>query len=73
MASEDGWNENAITAQIQTDAVGKAQENMKKSVEENTALLARAQDRAKRLIENYIDKLGDASDIKYEIVWKYEE
>ena len=48
-------------------------ENMKKSVEENTALLARAQDRAKRLIENYIDKLGDASDIKYEIVWKYEE
>ena len=73
VASEDGWNENAITAQIQTDAVGKAQENMKKSVEENTALLARAQDRAKRLIENYIDKLGDASEIKYEIVWKYEE
>ena len=46
---------------------------MSNPTEDNTVLLANAQDRAKKMIENYIDNLGEAAGIEYTIEWRYEE
>jgi hypothetical protein len=70
--SVDSWfNKNPISGEEQTKAVNQAQEEMKLSVEKNTSLLVRAQDRAKVLIENYIIRLGEASGVSYQIDWEY--
>lgn len=70
--SEDSWfNKNPISAEEQTEAVDQAQKEMKSSVESNTSLFVRAQDRAKVLIENYIIRLGEASGVSYQIEWEY--
>lgn len=45
---------------------------MEESVKANSALLLSAQSRAKELIKNYIDCLGEISDVEYEITWVYE-
>ena len=71
--SDDGWNENKITAEDQTAAINDAQATMKKSVESNNALLLNAQNRAKNLIENYINKMGELSCVSYTIQWEYED
>jgi len=74
ISSGDSWfNKNKITADDQTAAINHAQSVMSKSVQENTALLASAQDRAKKLIENYINQLGTISNTDYIIKWEYEE
>lgn len=36
-------------------------------------MLVRAQDRAKNLIENYINQLGQISETDYQIKWVYED
>lgn len=46
---------------------------MKKSVESNSALLLNAQNRAKNLIENYINKMGELSGVSYTIQWEYKD
>lgn len=71
--SDDGWNENKITAEDQTAAISDAQAAMKKSVESNFTLLLNAQNRAKDLIENYINKMGELSGVSYTIQWEYED
>ncbi len=72
ISSEDSWfNKNPITAQEQTEAVEQAQEDMRKSVENNPALLLRAQERAKALIQNYITRLGEASGVEFHVKWEY--
>ena len=71
--SQDGWNKNEITADDQTAAINQAQKEMEKSVQENSALLVSAQDRAQKLIENYINRLGEAVGVEYKIEWVYEE
>lgn len=71
--SDDGIFKNKITADDQAKAINDAQEEMKKEVRENTAVMASAQNRAKTLIENYIKQLGEASGIEYQIEWKYIE
>lgn len=72
MTSQDGFiNKNEITAEDQTEAIDKAQKKMEQTVKENSALLASAQERAKTLIENYINQLGDAAGEKYTIEWAY--
>lgn len=63
-------NKNKIAAEEQRAAVAQAQEEMKASVENNTVLLKNAQDRAKKLIENYITQLGEVSGVAYNIIWK---
>lgn len=74
ISSSDSWfNKNPISAEEQTVAVNDAQEEMKSSVEGNTSLLVRAQDRAKTLIENYVTRLGEASGLEYKITWEYSE
>jgi hypothetical protein len=72
--SADSWfNKNPISGEEQTKAVDEAQEEMKSSVESNTSLLVRAQERAKVLIENYIIRLGEASGVSYQIDWEYSD
>lgn len=71
--SADGWIRNKITADDQTAAINSAQIEMSESVKSNKSLLLNAQDRAKELIENYIKKLGEISNIEYQIKWVYED
>lgn len=68
--SGDSWfNQNKITAEDQISAITAAQEKMKETAEGNIELLAKARSRAQKLIENYINKLGELSGIEYEIKW----
>lgn len=70
--STDGvMNKNKITADEQTKAVAQAQEDMAASVKKNTALLASAQERAKKLIANYIEQIGSATGVAYTLTWEY--
>ena len=73
ISSADGLNKNEITAEDQTAAINQAQQEMQKTVEANTTLLLNAQNRAKKLIENYIVQLGEAAGVEYHITWKYSE
>lgn len=66
------FNKNPITAKDESNAIYDAQLNMKMSTLKNTNLLLSAQTRAKNLIENYINKMGDISGIEYKIEWEYE-
>lgn len=71
ISSEDGLNKNAITADDQTKAINEAQQQMKETVQGNSALLLSAQNRAKILIENYLKQLGEAVGVEYHIQWIY--
>ena len=73
ISEDDGFNKNPITPDNQTEAVKAAQEDIKKKFAEDDAMLVRAQDRAKDLIENYITQLGDISKTNYQIKWSYQE
>ena len=68
--SEDGINKNEITAEDATGAVENARNEMIKTAEKNTALLVNAQERAKKMIENYIMQLGETTGTEYQITWK---
>lgn len=72
ISSADGLNSNKITAEDQTAAIENAQKEMEESVKNNSALLLSAQSRAKDLIKNYIECLGEVSGMEYEITWVYE-
>lgn len=68
--SKDGFlNKNKITAEEQQMAIANAQAEMQKTVTENKALFERAEKKAKDLIENYINKLGEISGKRYNIIW----
>lgn len=69
IASQDGINRNKITADDQTQAIKKAQDDMRDRVMENESLLITAQTRAQKLIENYIKTLGESQGIEYSIDW----
>lgn len=68
---QDGWNKNKITAEDATEAIKVAKEEMKQTAMENSSLLLNAQERAKKLIENYLVRIGDAVGVEYDIDWKY--
>lgn len=71
---DDGiLNKNPITAEDQTDAIAEANEQIRQSFAENETLLTHAQERAKLLIENYIEQLGTLSGVEYQINWIYED
>ena len=72
ISEDDGLNKNPITSENQTEAVKAAQEDIKRKFAEDDAMLIRAQDRAKNLIENYIIQLGSLSKTNYQIKWVYE-
>ena len=71
--STDGINKNPILPEEQAAAIKSAQDDMKESVLNNKSLLISAQDRAKQLIENYINQIGEISDTTYNITWNYDE
>ena len=73
ISSSDGFNKNEITADDQTAAINEAQQKMKETVQENTALMLSAQNRAKVLIENYLKQLGEAAGVQYNIKWNYSD
>ncbi|MCI8529827.1 MAG: DUF4230 domain-containing protein [Lachnospiraceae bacterium] len=72
ISSDDGLNKNPITAENQTEAVAAANEDIRKLFESDHTMLMRAQDRAKKLIENYINQLSELSGRDYKIEWIYE-
>ena len=71
--SKDGWNSNTITAADQTAAIEAAQQTMRETIENNSSLLVNAQDRAKKLIENYFHQLSELSDAPFSVRWNFEE
>lgn len=60
-----------ITAEDQTYAIGKAQEDLWNTAANDTTLLKQAQDRTQRLLEDYVKNIGDAFGIKYTVKWTY--
>mgnify|MGYP001071778092 CR=1 FL=1 len=73
ISSDDGLNKNPITAENQTEAVAAANEHMRQLFESDDAMLTRAQERARKLIENYIHQLSELSGVDYQIEWVYEK
>lgn len=69
--SEDGFfNKNKVTTEEQQDAIVKAQIQLEQKVNNNPILFEQAEKKAKSLIENYINTLGEMSGIEYIIEWK---
>lgn len=60
-----------ISADDQTKAFAVAQGNMEKAASEDSTLLASAQQRAQKLIEEYVTNIGNAVGKEYSIKWKY--
>ncbi len=60
-----------ITAEDQTQAFKIAQYNMRTTAENDTALLASAQERAQKLLTDYVNNMGDAFGVEYDIKWVY--
>lgn len=71
ISSDDGINKNPITAENQTQAIAAAEADIKQMLENDNAMLLRAQDNAKKLIENYIEQLSQLSETDYQIKWHY--
>lgn len=71
ISSDDGINKNPITAENQTEAVASAEEDVWQKFANDNTMLLRAQDNAQRLIENYINQLGEISGRNYQITWNY--
>ena len=71
--SKDGWNSNKITLDEETQIIANAQDEMKKTAENDSKNLLLAQSRAKDLIEQYIIQIGDLSGVEYEITWELEK
>ncbi len=63
-------NSNDITASDITKAVNDSLGELTEEVENDSALLGTAKDRAKVLIKDYIEKINEYSDKKYIVVFK---
>ena len=75
--SEDSFivaNDSAkVEAEHQTKAFQEAQSKMQEEASNDTALLANAQQRAQKLLEDYVNNIGDRIGKTYEINWIYLE
>lgn len=60
---------NEFSSEDETETINEAQTNMKKNVEGNKQLLQMAHERAKDLIQKYIDQMGELSGHNYTIKW----
>lgn len=63
----------AVEAEHQTAAFQEAQTRMQESASSDTALLANAQQRAQKLLEDYVHNIGDSMGKAYKIKWIYLE
>ena len=59
----------SITAKERSDAYAAAQENMRQEAENDQALLRRAKNNAKILLERYIVNLGREMGVEYTVNW----
>ncbi len=66
-----GLFKSPISKENQVEAVSKANENCKKTVQENQQLMQNAQNRAMKIIENYISQIGEMTGKQYQIEWKF--
>lgn len=55
--SEDGINSNPLTSEDETSIMSSAEDDMRELILNNKTLLLNAQNRAKKLIENYIKQV----------------
>ncbi len=62
-----------ITAEDETLAFKEAQENMVLAASQDTVLMENARERAKDLLEGYINVLGETTETEYTIEWKNPE
>lgn len=67
--AQTGWL-TEIDAEDEVEAFAQAKEKMEETAKENKSLLLNAQERAKTLIENYINNMGKLVNKTYEIKWK---
>lgn len=70
IAEADSINSNPIEADDVTKAVAVAEQSIRESIENDSSLLVNAQDRAKKLIENYVNQLGEISGVHFNITWQ---
>lgn len=70
----DQWiQKNPITADDQTKAIREANEQMEQDVRNNSSLLNTANLQAQELIRNYINQIGNATGVTYQIDFQSEE
>lgn len=62
-----------VEAEHQTEAFKDAQAKMQESASSDTILLANAQQRAQKLIEDYVNNIGNCVGEEYKITWIYLE
>lgn len=62
-----------IEAEHQIEAFKDAQAKMEESAKSDSALLASAQQRAQKLLEDYVKNIGDCTGTVYNIEWEYIE
>ena len=60
-----------INAEDQTEAFREAQSNMQQAAAEDLTLLANAQQRAQKLLEDYVNNIGNSVGKQYKIMWVY--
>lgn len=65
-------NPNEITANDYSTAVDQSVGELRENIMNDDMLLITAQNRARDLIENYIDSIASLSNTEYTIVWQYE-
>lgn len=68
--TKDSWfNKNKISAKKQNELINEGQQKMKKTIEEDENIMNAAQERAKELIKNHIERMGKLSRKEYDIEW----
>ncbi len=60
-----------VKAEDQIDAFAVAQSDMERAAAEDTTLLANARQRAQKLLEDYVNNIGNSVGKQYEINWIY--
>lgn len=61
----------SVEAEHQTKAFQEAQAKMQEDASNDTALLASAQQRAQKLLEDYVNNIGECTGKSYKIKWVY--
>lgn len=72
-SADYGIVKNAITADMATKAVQAGQIETKAAILSNKSLMKNAQIRAQQLIKNYIDEVGKATGVTYNVKWVYDD
>jgi len=70
ISDDSFFNKNKISADEQTEMVKEAQEQLRDTFEKDEEIKTETTQATKNAIENYVNKLGESFDVKYEIIWK---